>query len=417
MNPFSWARLTLPWVYGLLGGRLLAGEVLGVDGAIVRAWTNNLELVAARVVIREARARADQAGRLSNPELETGMYPNTRGREGFVTLSLVQRFPLTSRLKLEKAVSKFGIEAAEAEVADRERRLAGEVLEGAVGWLALDSQRQLKALQWTNSQELVRVASAAAGKGEGSTVDATRFRVESERLMLAMRQLESGLAAQEGQLRTLLGMYEAYPIRISGELGTLVPAPTDAEGSGGVRPDLHLAFARRRVAELTLALAKASRWQDVGLGFAGQLQRSEDVPTGLQRDNFVGLQISLPLPLWNRNQGRITEAREAVSRLELESRAVEVRIRSEVDSAWARLQVAEAALKGVDERLLPAAREVEATIARMRSEGQAGMTDLLQARDGRFQAESMRVDALRDVELARGRVAVATGTIGKEGKP
>lgn len=253
----------------MLGCRLLAGEVLGVDGAIARAWTNNLELVAARVVIREARARADQAGRLSNPELETGMYPNTRGREGFVTLSLVQRFPLTSRLKLEKAVSKFGIEAAEAEVADQERRLAGEVLEGAVGWLALDSQRQLKALQWTNSQELVRVASAAAGKGEGSAVDATRFRVESERLMLSMRQLESGLAAQEGQLRTLLGMYEAYPIRISGELGTLVPAPTD----------------------------------------------------------------------------------------------------------------------------------------------------LLQARDGRFQAESMRVDALRDVEMARGRVAVATGTIGKEGNP
>jgi cobalt-zinc-cadmium efflux system outer membrane protein len=171
------------------------------------------------------------------------------------------------------------------------------------------------------------------------------------------------------------------------------------------------------VAELTLALAKASRWQDVGLGLAGQLQRSEDAPTGLQRDNFVGLQISLPLPFWNRNQGRITEAREAVSRLELESRAVEVRIRSEVDSAWARLRVAEASLKGVDERLLPAAREVEATIARMRSEGQAGLTDLLQARDGRFQAESMRVDALRDVELARGRVGMATGTIGKEGKP
>jgi cobalt-zinc-cadmium efflux system outer membrane protein len=155
----------------------------------------------------------------------------------------------------------------------------------------------------------------------------------------------------------------------------------------------------------------------VGLGFAGQLQRSEDAPTGLQRDNFVGLQISLPLPFWNRNEGRITEAREAVSRLELESRAVEVRIRSEVDSAWERLRVAEAALKGVDERLLPAAREVESTIARMRSEGQAGLTDLLQARDGRFQAESMRVDALRDVELARGRVAVATGTIGNEGKP
>jgi cobalt-zinc-cadmium efflux system outer membrane protein len=129
------------------------------------------------------------------------------------------------------------------------------------------------------------------------------------------------------------------------------------------------------------------------------------------------LQVSLPLPFWNRNQGRITEAREAVSRAELESRAVEVRIRSEVDSAWARLRVAEAALKGVDERLLPAAREAEATIGRMRSEGQAGLTDLLQARDGRFQAESMRLEALRDLDLARGRVAVAMGTIGKEKKP
>lgn len=405
------------WLCGLLGCRLLAGEALGVDGAIARARTNNLELAAARVLIREARARGDQAGRLSNPELEAGVYPNTRAGEGFMTLALVQRFPLTSRLRLEKAVSKFAIEAAEAEVADRERRLAGEVLEGAVGWLALESQRQLKALQWTNSQELVRVSAAAAGKGEGSAVDVTRFRVESERLVLSMRHLESALAAQEGQLRTLLGMYEAHPVRISGELGALVPPPAEGEGVRGLRPDLQLAFARRRVAELTLGLAKAGRWQDVGLGLAGQLQRSEDAPTGLQRDNFVGLQVSLPLPFWNRNQGRITEAREAVSRVELEARGVEVRIRSEVDSAWARLQVAEAALKGVDERLLPAAREAEATIARMRSEGQAGLTDLLQARDGRFQAESMRLEALRDLDLARGRVAVATGSIGKEKKP
>lgn len=395
----------------------MAFEPMGVDGAIARAWTNNPEMLAARVLIREARARLDQAGRLENPELETGVYPNTRGRGGFVTLALVQRFPLTSRLRLEKAVSKFGIEVAEAEVAERERRLAGEVLEGAVGWLALESQRQLKALQWTNSQELVRAATAAAGKGEGSAVDAGRFRVESERLMLSMRQLESGLAAQEGQLRTLLGMYEAYPIRIAGELGALVPAPAQAKGEGGWRPDLQVAFARRRVAELTLALAKANRWQDVGLGLAGQIQRSEDAPTGLQRDNFVGLQVSLPLPFWNRNRGQIAAAHEAVSRVELESRAVEVRIRSEVDSAWAQLRVAEAAWKGVEERLLPAAREVEATIGRMRTEGQASLTDLLQARDGRFQAESMRLEALRDLELARGRVAVATGTIGKEGKP
>lgn len=417
MNPLPWCLLKPAWLCGLLGCRLLAGEALGIDGAIARARTNNLELAAARVLIREARARGDQAGRLSNPELEAGVYPNTRGREGFVTLALVQRFPLTSRLRLEKAVSKFGIEAAEAEVADRERRLAGEVMESAVGWLALESQRQLKALQWTNSQELVRVSAAAAGKGEGSAVDVARFRVESERLVLSMRQMESGLVAQEGQLRTLLGMYEADPIRISGELGALVPAPADAQGDGGRRQDLEVAFARRRVAELTLALAKANRWQDVGGGLAGQVQRSEDAPTGLQRDNFVGLQVSLPLPFWNRNRGQITEAREAVSRAELESRAVEVRIRSEVDSAWARLRVAEAALKGVDERLLPAAREAEATIARMRSEGQAGLTDLLQARDGRFQAESMRLEALRDLDLARGRVAVAMGSIGKEKKP
>ncbi len=125
MNFLPGCRLKSAWLCGLLGFRLLAGEALGVDGAIARARTNNLEMAAARVLIREARARADQAGRLSNPELEAGVYPNTRGREGFLTLALVQRFPLTSRLRLEKAVSKFAIEAAEAEVADRERRLAG----------------------------------------------------------------------------------------------------------------------------------------------------------------------------------------------------------------------------------------------------------------------------------------------------
>src|SRR5690606_31038200 len=82
-----------------------------LDSAVPYALRNNPELAAARLSIAEARGRLAQAGRLPNPELESAIRPNVRGREYSAEIGFVQKFPLTNRLRLERAVSGAALAA------------------------------------------------------------------------------------------------------------------------------------------------------------------------------------------------------------------------------------------------------------------------------------------------------------------
>ena len=392
------------------GGPWLGAATLTVEGTVAHVRQYNPDLLAARMAIAEARGRRRQAGRLANPELETAVYPNVAGREGFLTFELNQRLPLTGRLRLEKTISETEIRVAEAEVRELERTLAGTAAVSAVEWGMLEREQALREQQVANSRELEAAASRVAAAAEGSSIEADQFAVEAEQLEIRRLQLDSERAAVEGRLRPLLGLPAMETLRI--ELEALVPAPEPGTAPVGVaRSDQRVALERRRSAELSVALARAQRWQDIGVGLVGQGQRVLDVPVGLRDESFVGLQISVPLPLWNRNEGRIEEAKATLGRSDRELEAVELRIRSEVAAAQGQLRVAEAVLGRVATQLLPAATRVEASLERLRATGQATLTDVLRARERRLLAESARLSAERDVRRARVQLATATGAI------
>jgi cobalt-zinc-cadmium efflux system outer membrane protein len=172
-----------------------------------------------------------------------------------------------------------------------------------------------------------------------------------------------------------------------------------------------VALERRRSAELSVALARAQRWQDIGVGVVGQGQRVLDQPTGLRDESFVGLQVSVPLPLWNRNEGRIEEAKATLGRADRELEAVELRIKSEVAAAEAQVRIAESVFSRVTTQLLPSARRVEDALERLRPTGQATVTEVLRARERRLLAESAGIEAERSLRRARVQWMTATGAI------
>ena len=141
-----------------------AGSVsLSVEGAADYALKRNPTLAAARLRIEEARGRLQQSGRLSNPELELDFTRNTVGPEGSAGIAFTQRFPLTARLRHEKAVSRAELAAAEAEVRDAERKLAAEVRIAAVKLLALGGQRELRTQATRQQPGAFRLPAQARG--------------------------------------------------------------------------------------------------------------------------------------------------------------------------------------------------------------------------------------------------------------
>jgi len=85
------------------GAPRAAAAAFTSESAVRHALANNVDLAAARLTVEEARGRLAKAGRLADPELESELKPDVRGREGVLGFGLTQRFPLTARLRLEKA--------------------------------------------------------------------------------------------------------------------------------------------------------------------------------------------------------------------------------------------------------------------------------------------------------------------------
>lgn len=389
----------------------LSAATFTPDSAIRHALAGNRDLAAARLLIAEAEARLEQGGQLSNPELETELRPNTNGREGVFALGVTQRFPLTARLRLERAVSRAEVAAAAAEVRVAERQLAVQTALTIADWLALSAQRQVRQRQLTNSTELARSAKAAAQLGEGSSVEARELELEAAQLVTQLRQLEREQAGRLATLRQLLGLADIEPLELTGSLPSPVAAPVSAAGLTTARPELHLAEAHLETARHAVELARAQRWQDVGIGLVGEVQRTEDVPAGRRNDGFVGIRVSVPLPFWNRNQGRIREAGIVAERRKLEQEALAARLQNEMATIRSQLAANLAVENDLVETQLPIARQIEEQLARLREQGQANFTDLARARERRLQLELSQVEARRDVLRAHLQLQTALGLI------
>ena len=137
--------------------------------------------------------------------------------------------------------------------------------------------------------------------------------------------------------------------------------------------------------------------------------RTEDVPVGFERENFLGIRLGVPLPLWNRNDGRIQETAAAARRAEKETDALASTIDAETRAARDAMRALARVVNELDGELLPKAGKLEQALRDAYATGQTPLQDVLRARDRRLLLERQRLEAVRDFHLARIRYRAATG--------
>ncbi len=75
------------------------------------------------------------------------------------------------------------------------------------------------------------------------------------------------------------------------------------------RPDYSRLLRSGDLGDAQLKLAMAQRWDDIAVRVFLQRDSSVDEPVGIDRNTFAGLGVSIPLPLRNKNQQAIEEAK------------------------------------------------------------------------------------------------------------
>ncbi len=381
--------------------------VISLSSVGKRIQTQNPDLAAARLRIEEATGRMNQSGRLKNPELEAAAEQNSAFRGWRLQVGLSQRFPLTARLRLEREVSLSDVKSSEAEVHEIQRQLVCQARIAVVKILSGRQHRDLLKQQMEESEKFAEFVSAMASKGEGSLIDAGQANLDAARVRIEIRQLDVEEVALIGEIKPLLGMSSGEVLNVSG----ILTEPTNSHSAErwASRPDLQAVKINALAAASSLSLEKARRYEDVEGGIFIGAERLEDEPIGYTNDTMIGLQLKIPLPLWNKNEGAIQEAEAKKIRKEMEVIATTRNVHLEAEATLAEMQEWAKIVGEISKTLLPLADEQVVLAENAFRAGQGEIRSVLTPREQRIKLATTRLEALRQYHIARVRHESAIG--------
>lgn len=366
---------------------------LTLQRAIEMAIASNAELSVARRELEAADGPVMQGGTRPNPELSF-LLEDTQRATRTTTLQINQPIELGGKRAARISAAERGRDIAAAELAAKRADLRATVV--STFYDVLLAQEHVKLAG--DSTELARRAADAAGKrvqaGKISPVEETRARVAEATARLEAAQAASELRLSRQRLAATWGDASPRFDRVESD-SALAPVPTfDAVSARlATSPSLRRAQieVQRRSALSDLERAKRTPDLTVSLGAKRdeQLGRSQAV---------IGL--SIPLPLFDRNQGNLLEAlrREDKSRDELA--AADIQLKSAVALAWGRLDTAGTEARTIRDQVLPGAQSAYDAATQGFELGKFNLSDVLDAQRTLFQGKAQYLRARGEAHRA-----------------
>lgn len=306
------------------------------DALVERALAENAELRFYEAEVAAARGQRTQAGLWKNPEL-SGEYgqKRTTGAEGSVEegftrgFSLAQTFEFPGKGSLRKAMANKEVEIAELGLKQFKLALQGRV--------------RLLALEWASASATADAAAEISERSSGLIQLLRERRQTGTQQLLELRVIEGSLlelqvAAKEAvqakdeariELNALLGFPSSHVLALDPAL--LAPPPALPNGEQLILTALSQSpLLKMRIAELEKAVREVS---------SAKLEAAPDFSVGPffsqdeagEREETIGVTLSTTLPLWNWNQGSITNAK--ARRDQADARLLEARRRVEAEAA------------------------------------------------------------------------------------
>ncbi|KTC78136.1 TolC family protein [Legionella brunensis] len=341
----------------LMGGLILplgsfATNTLNLNQLAKIAIQNNKDLKAAQYNVFLATARIKQAGLWPNPSLQIANSDDhffTNEGEYSRSVGFTQAFPISGRLAKRKNVARVDIAIAMAEIRNAKRQLRGQVANSFYAILITDERlKQLNGLLNIN-QQLMQVSQKRFLAAEVSELDANTAKLEYQRLLQEKQVLGSLRINQVSQLNQLLGRSKQTPLLLDRTLPNLIPLPNLTQLQANAlqhRPEMQIAWLNFNRAQADQQLARAERWADWTVGLGVQQDKIfVDGAAAQKPDRALNINIAIPLPLFNANQGRIQETTFAGTQNLMKIKALKLAIKTEIASNYGQVQALQTALR------------------------------------------------------------------------
>ncbi len=367
----------------------------------------------AQLAAAEGSRREASALLFNNPELSTDRTrrragaPDGRVNEWSVGLS--QPFETGGQQSRRREAATAGLDALRAEIEEARRQARADAATRYFAVLAAQSRVRLE----QRSLELFDGSAQAIAKrraaGEDTRLDANVAVVEAERSRNALALAGEKLIEARSELATAVQLPPSALPEVAGDVATTVgdalPYSLDQLlASVQAMPKQRALLARQDAARAKLGVERASRYPDVTVGLHVGREGPNDT-----RERVTTLSVSLPLPLFKRNDAAIGQALTEVTQAEIDRTSVQRDSEARVRQLWSRLTSQRERVQRLQRVMLPASTDNQQLSAKSRQAGQIGLLDQLIVNRQTLDAERDLNDVLADVQTTRIELEHAAG--------
>ncbi|KAF1010292.1 MAG: Cobalt-zinc-cadmium resistance protein CzcC [Pseudomonas fluorescens] len=381
-------------------------RTLTLESALQTAFANNPELAAAQWEIDIARGGRQQAGLIPNP-VASWDVEDTRRDSRTTTVKLTQALELGGKRGARIDVASGAQDAAALTLEQQRNSLRAEVIDGFYAALRARQRLDLAHRSLALAERGQVVADGRVQAGKASPVESTRAQVQVSQTRLEVNSAQVGLTDAYRRLAAATGAATTDFQDVAGQDRPSPALPPAAQLLARLEQtaELRLAELKIRQGEASLGLEKAQRIPDLDVSIGSQYDASVR-----ERVNVVG--VSMPIPLFNRNQGNILAASRRTDQARDLRNATELRLRTETRQALDLWQTAQDEVRAFDQQILPAAQRAVDSATRGFEMGKFGFLDVLDAQrtliDARTQylaATAQATDAWVRIERIYGDLA------------
>ncbi len=414
-RPTTRAVLTLILLLGLaspaLAQQAAPAQVskLTLHDAIVRALAASPRLDASRASIAAATGSEQQTHLLPNPELGveaenfagSGAYSGFGGSE--ITYTASQFIELGGKREARQQAAAAERRTAEADLDAARLDLVRDVTLAYMDIVAAEENLRLaRELEDTAGRVLADVGRRVAAARD-PLFQKSRAEVAFATASIARTRAQDALAAA----RQKLGRYWRAPLAADAVASdafftAAAPAPlTSYEGLLAQTPDIKRYALLREAREADADLARAGAVPDIRASVG-----LRQFPGG--NGSAVVAGVSLPIPVFNQNQGEIARAAAEVTRAAGERRQAEFERAQQLADAWTQWQSAWSEIEALKKNALPQAERAFKQALNGYRLGGFEYLDVLDTQRAFFETRAALIAALSRLQAARAHVARLT---------
>lgn len=366
------------------------------------ALGNNPTVGQAAAAVRAAEGRRVQAGVYPNPIVgyqgeELALRPGLFAEKSEHFLFAEQTFVTGGKLRLSRDVASH--ERTQAQLASEGQKLRllnavrGLYYEALGAARLVEVRRELARI----GREAVDISDQLFNVGQADRPDVLEAEAEAERVELELVAAEHNRERVWRQLAAVVGNPTLPPSPLAGDLEAEVPVVDEQQLLGAMlreSPDMKIAQAGVERARAVLRRARAEAIPNVivrgGFGYSLEAAERDGRATGPE----AMIEIGIPLPIFNRNQGNIVAAEAELEAAEREVSRLGLALRARASAAAAAYRSAVATVERYQRRVLPRAHEAYTLYLDKFRRMAAAYPQVLIAQRTLGQARAAYVDAL-----------------------